>query len=127
MSGRLSRRPGWRPLVDHQGQAPRRLGESLDGITRSMGAPGAAALSVVFTRWESIAGPALAAHSWPLSVTRKALVVAVDAPGWATALRGLSAQLLCRVEEAAGPGVAERIEVRVTPRDQRPCHPPVVD
>lgn len=92
-----------------------------------MGAPRAAALVLVFSRWESIAGPALAAHSWPLSVTRKALVVAVDGPGWATSLRALSAQLLRRVEEVAGPDVAERIEVRVTPRDQRPCHPPVVD
>jgi len=81
-------------LADHEGPAPRRLADSLDGITRSMGGPGAAALRVVFTRWESIAGPALAAHSWPLSVTRKALVVAVDGPGWATSLRALSAQLL---------------------------------
>lgn len=85
------------------------------------------ALGVVFNRWEEIAGPAAAGHSWPLSVNRGALVVAVDAPGWATALRALSTQLLRRVGEVAGPGVAERIEVRVKPPDQRPSHTPVVD
>ncbi len=92
-----------------------------------MGAPGAVALSVLFSRWEEIAGPVVAVHSWPLSVTRGSLVVAVDGPGWATSLRALSAQLLKRVEDVAGAGVAERIEVRVKPRDQRPRHIPVVD
>lgn len=92
-----------------------------------MGAPGAAALGLLFNNWEEIAGPVAAAHSWPLSVKRGALVVAVDGPGWATSLRALSAQLLRRVDEVAGLGVAERIEVRVKPRDQRPRHTPVVD
>ncbi|PLS76591.1 MAG: hypothetical protein CYG61_01390 [Actinobacteria bacterium] len=127
MTGPPSRLPGWRPLTGDETRPPRRLAESLDGITRSMGVPGAAALGVLFNRWAEIAGPALAAHSWPLSVRRGALVVAVDAPGWATSLRALSAQLLRRVDEVAGPGIAERVEVRVRPRDQRPCHPPVVD
>lgn len=92
-----------------------------------MGAPDSAALGEVFKRWQTIAGPGLAAHSWPLAVVRKTLVLAVDAPGWATSVRALSAQLLRRVEEVAGPGVAARIEVRVTPRHQRRGHPPVID
>lgn len=125
----VRRRSGsaWRPLPEEVDRSPRRLSDSLDGITRSMGAPGVVALGVLFSRWEEIAGPVAAAHSRPLSVTRGALVVAVDAPGWATSLRALSAQLLQRVEDVAGPGVAERIEVRVKPRDQRPRHTPVVD
>lgn len=123
------RRPGseWRPLPEEEDRLPRRLSESLDGITRSMGAPGVVALNMLFNRWEEIAGSVAAAHSWPLSVTRGALVVAVDGPGWATSLRALSTQLLQRVEDVAGPGVADRIEVRVKPRDQRPSHTPVVD
>ncbi|HVE45978.1 MAG TPA: DUF721 domain-containing protein [Acidimicrobiales bacterium] len=120
------RRSGWRPLPEEE-RAPRRLSESLDGITRSMGVPGAAALATLFNRWEEIAGPVAASHSWPLSVTRGALVVAVDGPGWATSLRALSSQLVQRVNDVAGPGMAERIEVRVRPRDQRPSHTPVVD
>lgn len=125
----VRRRSGsaWRPLPEEVDGSPRRLSDSLDGITRSMGAPGVVALGVLFSRWEEIAGPAAAAHSWPLSVTGGALVVAVDVPGWATSLRALSAQLLQRVEDVAGPGVAERIEVRVRPRDQHPRHTPVVD
>lgn len=92
-----------------------------------MGAPGVVALGLLFSRWEEIAGPVAAAHSWPISVTRGVLVVAVDQPGWATSLRALSAQLLQRVEDVAGAGVAERIEVRVKPRDQPTRHTPVVD
>lgn len=92
-----------------------------------MGGPGAAALVVVFNRWTEIAGPGLAAHSWPVSITRGALVVAVDGPGWATSLRALSAQLIRRLDEVAGAGVAERVEVRLSARHQRPGHTPVVD
>ncbi|HUR18477.1 MAG TPA: DUF721 domain-containing protein [Acidimicrobiales bacterium] len=130
MSGPSRRRSGWsgwRPLAADEDRSPRPLSESLDHISRSMGVPGAAALGVLFSRWDEIAGPVAASHSWPISVTRDALVVAVDGPGWATSLRALSAQLLKRVEDVAGPGVAERVEVRVKPRDQRPSDTPVVD
>ena len=108
--------PGWRPLPGAEDRLPRRIGELLDGVTRKLGAPPAEALRAVFNQWPEIAGTVAAAHSRPLSVTRGVLVVAVDEPGWATSLRAVSSQLLRRVEEVAGPGVAERVEVRVRPR-----------
>jgi len=78
-----------------------------------MGGPGPSALQAVFGRWEEIVGAAASGHSRPVSIARGTLVIAVDQPGWATSLRALSAQLLKRVEEVAGPGVADRIEVKV--------------
>jgi predicted nucleic acid-binding Zn ribbon protein len=105
----------WRPLPDHTPPPPRRVGESLDRLARSLGAPSAAALDVVFRRWPELAGPA-SAHSRPLWLADGALVVAVDAPAHATDLRYRAAQVLAAVEEALGERVADRLEVRVRPR-----------
>ncbi|MDP9071986.1 MAG: DUF721 domain-containing protein [Actinomycetota bacterium] len=104
----------WRPLPGDAVGQPRRLGASLDGVVRSLGGPGAQALVALFARWAEIAGPA-AAHCRPVGMAGTTLVVAVDEPARATDLRYRGAELLARVSEVVGPGVAERLEVRVRP------------
>ena len=94
---------------------PRRLGESLDAVARSLGAPPASALTTLFGDWAGIVGPAMAAHTRPLSLTRGVLAVAVDQPGWATQITYLEADLLRRLDEALGAGVVTRLTVRVRP------------
>ncbi len=105
----------WRPLPGDP-PPPRPLGDSLDRISRTLGAPRAGALSALFGRWEEIVGPAVAAHSRPLSLQRGLLTVAVDQPAWATQLTYLEADLKRRIDEVAGPGVVERIRVTVRPK-----------
>jgi hypothetical protein len=39
----------------------------------------------------------------------------VDAPAWATQLRFLSAEMLARLSELAGPGAVTAIDIRVRP------------
>ncbi|HVL28975.1 MAG TPA: DUF721 domain-containing protein, partial [Acidimicrobiales bacterium] len=95
---------------------PRRLGDSLDRITRSLGGPGADALRTIFSRWEEIVGPTVAAHARPLSLHRGTLTVAADQPGWATQLTYLEADLKRRVDEVAGPGTVSRVRVTVRPK-----------
>ena len=85
----------------------------MDRIAARLGTPTTAVLGVVFGHWEDAVGPAVAAHSHPVSLTRGCLVVAVDDPAWATQMRFLGASILDRLQEAAGPGVVERIDVRV--------------
>jgi predicted nucleic acid-binding Zn ribbon protein len=102
----------WRPLPG-EGGGPRPVRESLDGFARRLGAPQADALATVFAEWEAIVGSSVAAHARPLSLVRGALVVAVDQPGWATQLRYLGPRLVERIGEVAGPGVVDRLEVRV--------------
>ena len=104
----------WRPLPGDGVGEPRRLGASLDGVVRSLGGPGADALVALFARWPEIAGAA-AAHSRPVGMAGTTLVVAVDQPAHATELRYHATELLARACEVAGPGVAERLEVRVRP------------
>jgi predicted nucleic acid-binding Zn ribbon protein len=72
-------------------------------------------LTAVFAQWESLVGPAIAAHAKPLSVSRRVLLIGADHPGWATQLRYLSAELLQRLAAAAGPGEIERVEIRILP------------
>ncbi len=94
---------------------PRRVAESLDDVARSLGGPPATALAALFGSWGEIVGPAIAAHSRPLSLSRGALAIAVDEPGWATQLTYLEADLLRRLDEALGAGVVTRVTVRVRP------------
>lgn len=107
----------WRPFGSGDGAEPRRVGDSLDGVARSIGGPAPSVLSVVFSHWEEAVGPAIADHARPLSLRGEVLVVAVPDPAWATQLRFLEKDILERLSEAAGTPVAARIEVRVRPEE----------
>jgi predicted nucleic acid-binding Zn ribbon protein len=71
-----------------------------------------ATLEAVFTRWDEVVGPELAAHLRPVRVDGGALVVAVDHPAWATRARMESGQILARVR-ALGDTAIERLDVVV--------------
>ena len=101
---------GWRPLPAEGSTEPRRVAESLDAVARSLGAPMVALVS----RWAEVAGPA-AVHCRPVGMAGGTLTVAVDQPARATDLRYRGADLLRRAGEVVGPGVVERLEVRVRP------------
>jgi predicted nucleic acid-binding Zn ribbon protein len=101
----------WRPFREDEG--PRRLRSSLDRYARRIGAAEASSLGAVFARWEEIVGAGVAAHAEPLSLVDGSLVVGVDDPAWATQIRFLGNDILRRLEEVAGAGVASRVEVRV--------------
>ncbi|HET6963597.1 MAG TPA: DUF721 domain-containing protein [Acidimicrobiales bacterium] len=107
----------WRPFGSGTPDAgqPRRVEESLQRISRSMGGSDAGVLGVVFSHWEEAVGPAIADHATPLSLRDGVLVVGVAESAWATQLRFLERQILDRLREAAGRDVATRIDVRVKP------------
>lgn len=86
-------------------------------------APGAGSLSAVFTRWEEIAGPAVARHVRPVRLSGGVLVVAADHPAWATQVRSLGAGLLAKVGEVSGE-LPERLEVTVRPAPRGPRNGP---
>lgn len=95
---------------------PSRIGEVLDQVLAALGVPGVRATKTVFGDWEDLVGTATAAHSRPVSLDHGCLLVAVDDPGWATRFRYEQAALIEHLAIELGPGLIERIEVRVSPR-----------
>ncbi len=102
---------GWRP--DEEPPGPRKVGESLDRVSRRLGLPGASATARLVRAWPEVVGDAVAAHTTPRWVRDGVLSLAVDDPVWAAQLRWLEGDLLARVAEVTGPGVVERITLHV--------------
>jgi len=117
-------RRGWRapdPVPARDGTAdrpgdPAALAPLLDRLLAGLGAPPADALAALFARWSDLAGAPLADHGAPASVDGGVLVVVVDEPAWATEWRYRQGEFLRRCDVALGPGVVERVEVRVRRR-----------
>ena len=102
---------------------PRPVGEGLDALARRLGAPTASSMGAVFTRWPDAVGELVAAHTRPLSLHDRVLVVGVDDPVWATELRFRTDDMIAKIAAAAGPGVVDRIELRVVGPNE-PSKPP---
>jgi predicted nucleic acid-binding Zn ribbon protein len=90
------------------------VAESLDRVTRAMGAPRAQLLAAVFAHWEQLVGPDIAAHAQPRSLRRGVLLVAADQPAWATQLRFMSGDLLHRIASATDAEEITEIQVTVS-------------
>ena len=72
-----------------------------------------AALKTVFGDWRDAVGDAVADHAEPVSLTEGVLVVAVDQPVWATQLKLLAPEVIGRLNDRAGDGTVQSLEVRV--------------
>jgi predicted nucleic acid-binding Zn ribbon protein len=105
----------WQPLPG-EGSEPRPVADSLPRLVQSMGAPAPAVLTALFTRWEEIVGPAIAARAWPLRIQDGVLRIGVEQPGWATQLMFLGPDLVRKISAATGDATLEKIEVKVMPR-----------
>jgi predicted nucleic acid-binding Zn ribbon protein len=106
----------WRSLpAPRYDELPRPVGDSLPGLAKRLGAPSPSLLTAVFAQWETLVGPAIAAHAKPLSISRGVLLIGADHPGWATQLRFLGAELLARLAASAGPGQIERVDIKIVP------------
>ena len=69
----------------------------------------------LYPAWPSIVGPDLAKHSRPLLKTGKSLVVQVESPVWAAAMRQRHQALLARLREVDGMRSIDEIRIRVSP------------
>lgn len=102
----------WKPLRSDR-PGPRPVGESVERLAGRLGAPPVAALKMVFGQWREAVGEAVADHAEPVSLTDGVLVVSVDQPGWATQLKLLAPELITRLNDRAGAGTVQSLEVRV--------------
>jgi predicted nucleic acid-binding Zn ribbon protein len=119
---RRRRRRQWGP-----DRGPRPLRDGIDAAVNRLLPPGtppappATAMAKILSRWEEIAGVALAGHVRPVGMTGSTLVVAADHPARATQVRMLSGELLSRIREMAGDAPDEiRVVVRPATSGRQP-------
>jgi predicted nucleic acid-binding Zn ribbon protein len=105
----------WRPLPRAGGPPPVRVAAPLARVLRHLGVPDTSTLPSLAEAWAEIVGPAVAAHTEPVTLRHGTLVVRVDDPAWAAQVRWMEAQLLAQLHAAPTFATVERIEVRVGP------------
>jgi predicted nucleic acid-binding Zn ribbon protein len=91
-----------------------RLASALGAVSERLGMGSARVVGTVFTRWEELVGPAMAAHVRPMRIDGATLICSADHQAWATQAKHLSAQILerLRAETPDAQGL-DRLEVRV--------------
>jgi predicted nucleic acid-binding Zn ribbon protein len=94
-------------------EGPRTLGTSLDAVSGRLGLASSSSQARLFSQWEDIVGPAMAAHVQPVRLDDEALVITVDHPAWATQVRHLGDDLLDRLAEATGLPRPATLDIRV--------------
>lgn len=105
--------PGDRPRRYGPDNGPLRVGPAIAKVLSRIGAsPSPETMELIFTRWEELAGPELAAHLRPMRLQNATLVVGADQPAWATRGRMESERILTRVRHL-GDTTITRIEVVV--------------
>jgi predicted nucleic acid-binding Zn ribbon protein len=97
---------------------PLPIAAALDGVIKSLRAPGSRAVGGVFGRWSDAVGPQVAEHVRPVKLDQGVLTVEVDDPAWATQVKFLTPTIIARLADVAGASV-DRIQVRVDPKALR--------
>ena len=108
----------WRPLSTADGDAPEPISGALDRLSRKLGGPSSAVLRTIFGSWETLVGASVAAHVKPVALRGKILIVAADAPAWATQMAWLGPDLARRVNEELGATIVTSVEARVRPTER---------
>ena len=98
----------YRPL--HEDPGPRKIGDAIERLR-----PGSTALATLQASWSEVVGASLAARTRAHKLAGGTLVIAVDDPAVATALRYEEATLLTRCAEAVGAGVVTATRTVVKP------------
>ena len=94
-------------------RGPRPVADSLDRAVDRLAGPAGGAPASLFSRWAEIVGPSLAPHTKPLRLADGVLVVTVDQPARATAVRAQGSAILQRAHDYTG-APADRLSVTVT-------------
>lgn len=72
----------------------------------------AAQQSIVFAVWRRVVGEAVTTHSSPRAFSKGVLTIDVLDPAWVSALEGMSAEILGKLNGALGKRVVRMIEWR---------------
>jgi predicted nucleic acid-binding Zn ribbon protein len=123
----------WRDAGPPGGPDPVRVERALDRVSRRLGGPPVSVAARIFSHWEELVGPEVAAHARPRSLHRGVLVLVVDHSAWAAQLRFLESDLLARVRSSPGGTAVTEVRIRVSPDGRQTTtlrgsgHPPLVE
>lgn len=95
------------------------IGKVLDGQSKRFGMGGAKDVGTLFSSWERIVGPAVAAHVEPASLRNGVLKLRADSPSWATEIGYLREQIRAQANEALGSEIVTKIEVGTSGKSRR--------
>lgn len=95
------------------------VGELLDRVVRSMGAPGVDAVELVFNRWSEVVGATLAAQTRPVGIADGRLQLRADDPAVVSHVRWLESELVERLAELLGAGRVTGVDVTVARSSRR--------
>ena len=98
---------------ENHGAGPRKIGETLDALSKRLGLAPPDSLSKIFAGWEGLVGELLATHIRPVGLRDGVLTVEVTEPAWASQLKFLGDDLVRRVNEQVGAGTVAELAVRV--------------
>jgi predicted nucleic acid-binding Zn ribbon protein len=104
-------------------EKPARLGDALQQYLKSSGLEERIEEAAVLPDWEARVGPAIAAVTAPVRVSRGTMVVAVRTSGWLMELRLMEREILRRLNEGRQIGRIERIRFVMT-GDEDSAEPP---
>lgn len=65
----------------------------------------------VFSLWEEIAGPTIAAHSRPVRLSGEILYVEIDDPIWLAQLKYMKRDILRKIDERIRPGIFKDLKL----------------
>ncbi len=94
---------------------PKRLGDIMDPVTARLGVGSARQMGRVWSRWDEIVGPEIAAHAEPTSLRDGVLRVRVDSPAWSTELSYLAGEVRTMINRAVGSELVTEIKVWTGP------------
>jgi predicted nucleic acid-binding Zn ribbon protein len=90
---------------------PQRVGDVMSGYVDEQGWDRPITQARVFTDWERLVGPDIAAHCTPTALVDGELRVAAESTAWATQLRLLSSKLTARLVAELGSDVITKLVV----------------
>ena len=100
-------------MARYAGDEPVPLSDALAKVGAEFGLAPSGVHATLDTRWDEVMGADVAVHAQLVSVRDGTLTVSVDDPIWATQLRYLEPAIVTRARALLGPGVVERLRVRV--------------
>lgn len=99
--------------MKHGNTEPHKAADLVSAFFRSVGIKDEKGYSAFFSRWDSIVGTDLAAHSRVVDVRNGSIIVQFDHPGWMQVFHASNQKILTRINEAFPKIGAKAIHMRL--------------